>query len=743
MVNRITATAAIVVTAGALALAARQAGTTAAQSDAARIAIDADDIGGVVTGPSGPEAGVWVIAETKDLPTTFRRIVVTDDRGRFVVPDLPKANYRVWVRGYGLVDSAAVMSAPGKTLALTAVPAPNPRAAAQYYPANYWYSLIQVPPPSAFPIMVNVPKVEGAGDAQSRGGLGIGLNAQPPGLRNQAEWIAQLKVSCELCHQMGTKATREIPSVYDKLGTSQAKWEQRVQAGQQGQGTVNALNGTIGHERSMAMFADWTDRIAAGELPQAPPRPAGVERNIVVTLWDVSDEIAFIHDSLSTDKRNPTVNGGGPVYAGDFNHDSLDVIDPKTNSKSMIELETLVDKSKLRTYSPQSMAVPSPYFGDELIWHEHVQPNHIAMDKGGRLWVVAKFREDANIPAYCKEGSSNMFAKNWPMAGTRGLTVYDPKTKKFSHVDTCFYTHHLAFGEDKDDTLYASGNGTTIGWLNTRMFLETGDAEKAQGWCPAYYDINGDGRIDPKVDKQVPAGGSSFGSYGIAVNPLDNSVWYASPGTPGRIMRLDRGAHPPETCVTEAYEPPFNNPNAPGKMGFYPRGVDLDRNGIVWTALGGSGHLASFDRRKCKVTKGEAITDGQHCVEGWTLYTGPGPKMKGVTADVNSDFYYFNFVDQHDTFGLGKDTPMVTGTGSDALMALDPRTGKWTIMRVPYPIEFFTRSLEGRIDDPNTGWKGRGLWAPNASRPTYHTETGKGTPSVIAHFQLRPDPLAK
>src|SRR3970282_2204796 len=106
--------------------------------------IDADDIGGVVTGPSGPEAGVWVIAETTDLPTKFVRIVVTDDRGRYVLPDLPGANYSVWVRGYELVASPKSRSAPGRTVNLTAVPAPNPKAAAEYYPAGYWFSLLQV-----------------------------------------------------------------------------------------------------------------------------------------------------------------------------------------------------------------------------------------------------------------------------------------------------------------------------------------------------------------------------------------------------------------------------------------------------------------------------------------------------------------------------------------------------------------------------------------------------------------------
>src|SRR5262245_10045371 len=109
---------------------------TAAQAAANRVVVDPDDIGGVVTGPNGPEAGVWVIAETTETPTKFHKIVVTDDQGQFVVPDLPRANYRVWVRGYGLVDSTPVQSTPGSHLALTAVQAPNARAAAQYYPAN-------------------------------------------------------------------------------------------------------------------------------------------------------------------------------------------------------------------------------------------------------------------------------------------------------------------------------------------------------------------------------------------------------------------------------------------------------------------------------------------------------------------------------------------------------------------------------------------------------------------------------
>ena len=138
-------------TAAALAAFMMIAAPAGAQQAAApSVAIDNDDIGGVVRSASGPEAGVWVIAETRDLPVRYIKIVVTDDQGRYVIPDLPKANYDIWVRGYGLVDSPKVKSEPGKQLNLTAVPAPNEAAAAQYYPAIYWYAMMKIPEAEVF-----------------------------------------------------------------------------------------------------------------------------------------------------------------------------------------------------------------------------------------------------------------------------------------------------------------------------------------------------------------------------------------------------------------------------------------------------------------------------------------------------------------------------------------------------------------------------------------------------------------
>jgi hypothetical protein len=702
------------------------------RSTTVQVAIDPDDIGGVVTGPKGPEAGVWVIAETTDLPTKFRKIVVTDDSGRYVIPDLPSANYRVWVRGYGLVDSPQLQARPGTQLALTAVPARDARAAAQYYPASYWLSLVNVPPKDAFPL----PAPPAAAAQAGRVG-----GPAPRAAANQHEWIAQLKAPCQTCHQMGSKATREIPASLGTFKTSVDAWDRRLRSGQFGR-THQGLNMFGGYERGVAMYADWTDRIAAGEIPaQAPPRPRGRERDVVITLWDASGPIAFIHDVIATDRRNPTINANGPIFAGEFSYNALVEVDPNKNTAAMIDIPAVVDKRRIRTTSPQ-MEFPSPYWGEEVIWQEWAQPNNLIVDQNNRIWTLATMRPPEENPSYCFDGTKNRFAKAWPQkTGGRQLAIYEPKTKQFTHVDTCFNLHHILFAEDADNTLFATGNGSTIGWVNTRLFLETRDAERAQGWCPAYYDVNGDGRIDQAVDKRVEAG-----SYGIGYNPIDGSVWFASLGTPGKIVRLQRGSNPPETCVYEAYEPPFNNPKAPGKIGYFPRGIDLDRNGVVWTALAGSGHIASFDRRKCAVLSGEAATTGQHCPEGWTLYSTPGArfKTKNVTDEVSAEFFYYNWVDQFDTFGLGRNIPLAMGTGSDSLMALIPQTGEILTFRVPYPMGgFFSRSADGRIDDPKAGWKGRGLWAPNASRPTWHQETGKGSPSFVAHFQLRPDPLAK
>jgi hypothetical protein len=175
---------------------------------------------------------------------------------------------------------------------------------------------------------------------------------------------------------------------------------------------------------------------------------------------------------------------------------------------------------------------------------------------------------------------------------------------------------------------------------------------------------------------------------------------------------------------------------------YLPHGVDIDRStGVIWAALN-SGQFGSFDRRKCKGPLNGPTATGQHCPEGWTLFTMPGPNFKGVdeTQSATSDAYYLNWVDWFDTAGLGKNVPIATGTNSDSLIAL-VKDGFIT-MRVPYPMGFHPRGLDGRIDDPKAGWKGRGLWSAYSEQATWHIEGGKGTLPKVVHMQIRPDPLA-
>jgi hypothetical protein len=151
--------------------------------------------------------------------------------------------------------------------------------------------------------------------------------------------------------------------------------------------------------------------------------------------------------------------------------------------------------------------------------------------------------------------------------------------------------------------------------------------------------------------------------------------------------------------------------------------------------------MASFDRRKCTGPLNGPTATGQHCPEGWTLYTEPLPQMKGVTDEGSAEASYYTWVDQFDALGLGANTPINTGNAAEGLLAL--KDGQFVVLRVPYPTGFYTKWMDGRIDDPSAGWKGRGIWTTISTRTPFHMETGKGTTSKVIKFQLRPDPLAQ
>jgi hypothetical protein len=705
------------------------------------IHIDRDDIGGTVTSSKGPEAGVWVIAETTDLPTRYIKEVVTDDRGRYVIPDLPEATYSVWARGYGLVDSPKLQTEPGKIVDLKPTVAPDAKSAAQYYPANYWYALLNVP-----------------GDDEFQNAAAHGIS---PTVKSQSEWIHLIKTdSCESCHQLGNRYTRTIPEMFSNLTPEQA-WLRRVQSGQAGAIMLGGL-AQLGSKRATELFGDWTTRIANGELPsEAPPRPQGVERNIVVTQWDWADPKAYLHDEISTDKRDPSVNANGLIYGSpEESRDYLPVFDPVHNTISRLKTEY----RDADTPGQPPPLQPSAVWGDEAIWDSHTTVHNPMFDERGRLWFTARIRGLAD-PDFCKVESSLISAKLMPLGRSgRQLEMYDPATKEISMIDTCFGTHHLLFARDANDTLWTSsgGGGGVVGWLNVKIWDATHDAAKSQGWTALVLDTNGNGKRDPYGESaqgvSTTPGGESLGTaqaisgaatdptkdtrlnaafYGVTIG-RDGMVWGTVLGFPGGIVRLNPGTNPPETALAEYYEVPWNNPKAK-TSGFSPRGLDIDSDGVVWVALA-SGHLGSFDRRKCKGPLNGPTATGKQCPEGWTLYQTPGPKFKNVTISGSDDSHYYAWVDQYDTLGLGKNTPIVTGNSSDSLIALV--NGKWVILRVPYPLGFFAKGMDGRFDDPKAGWKGKGVWTTWGTRAPFHSETGKGTMPKVVHFQIRPNPLA-
>jgi hypothetical protein len=683
-----------------LVLLACAGGGQAAAGDAQPAA---DEIRGKVTSAHGAEAGVWVIAETQDFQTRFAKIVVTDEAGQYLIPQLPKAKYRVWVRGYGLDDSPKIDATPGRRLDLTARIAPDAATAALSYPAAYWYAMMKIP--------------EEAQVASLAGGR-----------NGYLMWMKNM--GCVGCHQLGNLATRTLPKSLGSLKSSKQAWLQRLQSGQAGGQMINIVQGVLAGV-PVQYLADWTDRIAAGEVPSAvPARPSGVERNVVATVRDWSDGKAYLHDLSGTDRRNPSVNAHGRLYgAPELSTDDFPILDPERNSASTFKAP--VRDADTPTTHDDPVIQPSPYWGDERIWDSRAVAHNPMLDQLGRVWYTARIRAAPN-PAFCKQGSTQPSAMAFPLnTSDRQLAVYEPKSGKYVFVDTCYGTHHLQFAEDASNTLWTSGGREVVGWLDTKKWDSSGDAAASQGWAPLVLDTNGNGKVDSWTEPGQPADPArdqrlAVSFYAVMPNPADGSVWGSVAFRyPGALIRFD-----PRTRLSEIYNVP-----APG---FGARGADIDRNGVVWVSLA-SGDLGQFDRRKCKGPLNGPAATGNHCPEGWSFHRLPGPGFVNV-PQMSVESSYYTWVDQHNTLGLGANVPIATGNLFDGVHALVD--GKFVTLRIPYPLGFYAKGLEGRIDDAAAGWKGRGLWITSGDRTPWHKEGGKGAKPLVVHFQLRPSPLA-
>jgi streptogramin lyase len=647
--------------------------------------VDTTSIGGVVLNGGRPEAGVWVIAETTGLPTHFSRIVVTDDEGRFLVPDLPEtASYDVWVRGYGLRDSQPVKAGRGDRLSLQVEDARTPQEAARIYPANYWLSLYQPPAAKVLPLVdsegVAAP-VSHAGEQDEEAGEAA---RRYPG---REHWVGQMKLGCMLCHQMGQEITRlwTRPEHWD------AVWER---AGMQP--TADALGKRVLRES----LADWAGRIAAGEVPPAPPRPSGIERNMVITEWAWARDDSYIHDNVSTDKRNPTLYPNGKVWGIDIGQSFLWALDPTTHTVTAHEVPRRDGPGR----DPERLG---------RIQGSTSSHNPMLDDKGN-VWLTTAVRSFQNTPNWAADVTVDIAGGAKPLddrglRASRHLGYFDSNAQKFVLIDTAFATHHLQF--DREGRLWTSGDNTRLGMFDPRKFDPARPEETEVAAQTAWA------RIDPTTGKSAMGGG-----YGIIISPVDGTVWRANyPGIFGQAPLPDLSGNyidkfDPKTKTYTRYPIPL--------PGYGPRGIDASTDGRLWFGTG-SGHLGRFDPAS----------------EQFKYWETPGPKMQGTGKEIGSaDFHYYIWVDQFDTLGLGKDMVIVNGTNSDSLLVFNPASEKFTVIRIPYPRGMFTRGLDGRIDDPNAGWKGRGLWVSNNTDGLLHTEKKRG---FISHVQFRESPLAR
>ena len=639
------------------------------------LTIEKNSIGGTVTNSATgkAEAGVWVIAETKSLQTPFRKIVVTDDQGRYLVPDLPAGSYELWVRGYGLKDSEHVKGALGANVKLQAANAATPQEAAKIYPASYWMSLLQPPPMGELPVKY----------------------------KSQDEWLATLRNGCNHCHELGMAPTR--------IYTTAKDWDAMFL---RAKGMHQELDG-LGRTQVEKMLADWGTRIANGEVPPQPPRPTGVERNVVVSQWDWGFPESFVHDLISTDKRNPSLYGYGKVYGVDRTGGGrLLILDPMKNTVSWLQVEP---KDKSHGYSLtkdyyHGAEEEQAYVGEDKEWM--ASPHNSMMDDQGRMWMTTQIRAGGKdfYPSWAKNtivtdtkdpASVDLAYKILSSRGNNmQLGYFDTKTNKFVSVDTAFNTHHLQF--DWQGRIWTDGGGSAAGMLDTKK-LDLNNIEGTQVAAQKTYM-----RVDTETGKAIPGGG-----YGEAVSPVDGTVWYSSPGAGGVLNKLYM--IDPKTDKISDYPVP-----APGRM---PHGIDFSSDGNVWVSLG-SGQLGRLDRK----------------TNEWKFWDNPGVKFKSTGAETGTtDFPYYLWVDQFNVSGLGKDTVFVTGSASDAMFVFDPKKESFSVFHIPYPMPYYARGLDGRIDDAKAGWKGRGLWMTYSSYLPRFTENRSGT---VNHMQIRPNPLA-
>jgi hypothetical protein len=441
----------------------------------------------------------------------------------------------------------------------------------------------------------------------------------------------------------------------------------------------------------MELFANWSDKIAAGEVPPQPPRPTGKEARYILTQWAHGTPYTYAHDESSTNRHYGTVNINGPIWAVDIGQDYYYELDIVNNRQRGWKVPTLYE---LPAWCDQ------PGFCTWTVYNNPAHPHTSDIGPDGRIYASTLIRLREDQPDNCAD--FQIILDNGNVSGYQ-LAAFDPVTQEWELIDTCHTYHHLWF--DAEDTVWGCTNRAIVGGYN----LNTGE----QIWS-YYANITPGDATNPPIFPPNSFGVNRGGSYYVDLG-ADQAIWYSfiNSNIVGRVYT----DHDPTTIdPAEDWEVPF--------PGFGPRIIGEDSNNILWAPLGGSGHLGRLDPET-----GE-----------WTLYETPGPR-KNLPASVSgaANFHYTLFVDRIDQAGLGKDVVYVGGTDADAIYAFDQATTQFSTFRVPFPRGTFMRLEDSRQDDPEFAGNGisttgKALWFVNGADPIKHTEAvGDDLPQPYEH----------
>ena len=463
----------------------------------------------------------------------------------------------------------------------------------------------------------------------------FGGKSDIPAKVRQFDWLNLMKNNgCVGCHQLGQAATRTIPKAFGDFKTGEDAWIRRTQSGQAGELMVNILAGQLGGA-PYKYFGDWTDRIAKGELPFAKPnRPSGVERNVVVTTWDWSDEKHYLHDLAVSDKRNPTVNGYGPVFGQpEYSTDRIPILNPVANSVEIFKAPVR-DVNMPESLGPGHAAMlkplqPSAYWGDEQIWDTRINNHNSMIDGKGRMWLAAAVRgvrQSGVLPEGLRPSRGQGVPARGKPSPARGARSQDDEIHLRRHL-----LHdpppELRQGRQRhavDLERRRHRGGRLVQHQAVRRDRRCGEGAGLDAAHPRHQRQ----RQARRLCRAQPAGRSHQGQ-------AHRPGVLCGDGEPGRRLGVGNLAFEPGLDRAASSPAPIRSTRRSPKSTIS-RCRASARAAATSTARAWCGcrspaaTSAASTARKCKGPLNGPNATGNHCPEGWSFYQYPGPGFDGI-----------------------------------------------------------------------------------------------------------------